>query len=199
MDPEEPKQVSKGRLVWRMMMLPVAFAWLAFLVTAPFALVDDRVAYGAIAFGLGLGIAVLIVQPRWAKKVLSVEPKQPSKRRKIEVPQNLRIGMTVFALALATAIGWFLLNSDLKDRSLLVLIAVLLLIDFVRRPLRRAWGVYGSAAGLVISGGLVVLLIRAMGDQEDMWAVPYIAGALIFIETFGEYQALKRAGQLTSE
>lgn len=200
MEPEEdPKPVSKGRLIWRMLMLPVAFAWLAFMLTAPFALVDDRVAYGAIAFGLGLGIAVLVVQPKWTKKVLSSEPKERVRKPAVEVPQRLRIGMTVFALGLALTIGWFLLSADLRDRSLLVLVAVLLLIDFVRRPLRRAWGVYGSAGGLVISGGLIVLLIRAMGDKEDAWIAPYIAGALMFIETFGEYQALKRSGQLMSD
>ncbi|MEZ0326144.1 MAG: hypothetical protein ACAH95_09570 [Fimbriimonas sp.] len=198
MEPESeeespPQQISKARLIWRMAMLPIAFAWVAFMLSAPFALLDDRIAWGAVAFGLGGGIAVLIVQPKWAKKVLSTPPQKDARvRRTRPVDPVAKAWLTLFAASLAFGVGYFLLNSDFKDRSILAVFAVLLVIDMIRRPLRRAWGLLGSAAGLVISGGLIVLLLKAMSKGEEESALPFFAGILLMFEVFEEYRALKR-------
>jgi hypothetical protein len=183
-----------------MAMLPVAFAWVAFMLAAPFALFDDRFAWGAVAFGLAFGIAVLIVQPKWTKKVLSTPPREARMERRLKpIDTGTKVMLTLFAATLAIAVGAYLLNSDLKDRSILVVLAVLLVIDMVRRPLRRAWGLPGSAAGLVISGGLIVLLLKSMSRAEEESALPFIAGLLLMFEVFEEYRALKRMNLLAPE
>ncbi len=192
-EPEPQEKVSKGRLLWRMAMLPIAFAWVAFMISAPFAMLDDRIAWGAVAFGLAFGIAILIVQPKWTKKVLSAPPRED---RQVRVQRPLDAGakamLTLLAATLAFAVGYFLLNTDLKERSILAVFAVLLVIDMIRRPLRRAWGLPGSAAGLVISGGLIVLLLRSMSRAEEDSALPFLAGILLMFEVFEEFRALKR-------
>ncbi len=173
--------------------MPVAFAWVAFMLAAPLALFDDRFAWGAVAFGLAFGIAVLIVQPRWAKKVLSSSPPGDRMARKSRpVDAGAKAMLTLFAASLAFGVGYFLLNTDLKDRSILAVLAVLLVIDMIRRPLRRAWGLPGSAAGLIINGGLIVLLLKAMSGGEPVPGLPFFAGLLLMFEVFEEYRALKR-------
>jgi hypothetical protein len=195
-----PKPISKARLIWRMTLLPIAFSWIGFALMAPLALIDDRFAWGGVAFGLAFGIALLIVQPKWAKKILTApvkpERKVPSER---PVTTESKVLMTVLSVALAIGVGSFLVNTDLKDRSIFVFMAVMIVIDMIRRPLRRAWGIWGSAGGIMISGGLIVLLIKAISGTDNDPTYLIFGVILLAFDVFEEYRSLKRSGQLSTQ
>jgi hypothetical protein len=183
-DPEPPEK----KLGWRVLLLPIAFAWIFFLLSAPLVLIDERIAWIALAVGAAVGCAVIVLRPSGKRAAPRREARQLPR-----APLTLshKLLLTACSAALASAVGWFLLTNDLKGR-IFGLLAVLIVIDMIRRPLRRAWGLAGSAAGLVVSGGLIVLLLKAVNAGEEDSSLPIIAGLLLLFEVREEYQSLKR-------
>jgi hypothetical protein len=192
MEPDDKPKSLKPLTRW--VAVPVAFSWLGFLLMTPFALADERFGLGGLVFGLLIGLVVAINDPKWVVKPL----REPSElvRPAPEKPSLAKSFLLTGMASMVAIIVVYALQSGAADKGLLFFVAAFFMISFIRRTLRKAWGFYGAIAGMISSGGLLVLLIKSSSEDNEnkqlvTWAV---AVPFILLEAWEEVRAMKRQG-----
>lgn len=202
----EPKPGNRKSLrpLTRWFVVPVAFAWLGFMLMAPFALADEIFAYGGLIFGFLIGLVVAINDPKWVveKERVAIQSRDgdieeiPLDESRSPRPMTLptRLILTAAAGGFSWLVVWAVRQQNISDRGIIFFVAAFFVISMVRRTLRKAWGLNGSLAGMLVCGALLVLLIESSMDKPDdsqkfAWivAVPFI-----IVEAWDELRALKR-------
>jgi hypothetical protein len=190
MEPEEPSSPPPKPLV-RWLAIPLAFAWLGVMLTAPFVVISEGIVAAGFFLGVAAGLWVAANKAAWVREATKDRP-QPQRRERSRSTGE-RIAWTVISLTLAGVVIYGS-GAGTGEKGPFFFMAMFLMISLARRLLRRAWDLTGSFLGMMLSGSLLLLLLKSgVADKpQDLPLAMGLAMLLIVFEAFDELRAIRR-------
>ncbi|CAN5419173.1 hypothetical protein BH11ARM1_BH11ARM1_01910 [soil metagenome] len=170
----------------------MAFAWVGLFITAPFVIISEVIVGVGFFTGLLFGFYIAAKKPAWFQKARPESRRERPERPPATITQKVVLTLIV---AVMTYLVYDGTSTSSEDKGPFFFMAMFLLISISRRTLRKVWGFPGSLAGMLLSGGLLVLLIRSAmaGPMQNPLLVGVITIPLVFLEAFDEVRSQPRS------